>query len=414
MTIIQQLEKRKTQLSHLNSPSNEEVYTPVALVEEMLDKLPKEIWTNPDLLWCDPCAKSGVFILEVIIRLMKSLPIEDETERHNHIINNMVKAYVNVKRNKWLVGKMIYGSAEEVERVGIIDDINKIKIEQMPKFDVVVGNPPYQANNNSGTESIWKKFIKISFDKILKPNGYLCFITPISWVSDNKSRKYILEKKKIYINIKTDIKKYFKGIGSSFSWFILKNSPGDNFLILDSDDGEINIDLNQMNHFPKIINSLTISIYKKIKIDSVRIKVINDNKYRIKSAVKTEQFKYPAYYTSAQPLVYTLMPRYLYNKKVIFSESGNFKPFFDDGQIGCVWHACHIPVNTEIEGNNLVNYLNSKIIKFIEKISRTSGWSSLSSEIPRVDLSRSWTDQELYEFFNLTQEEIDYIESQVK
>ena len=147
MTIIEQLEKRKKLLAYLNSPSNEEVFTPAKLVEEMIDKLPKELWSNPNLLWCDPCAKSGVSILEVIIRLMRNLPVKNETERYNYIINNMVKAYVNVERNKWLVSKIVYGSKDSVNRVGIIKDINKINIEDMPKFDVVVGNPPYQGEH---------------------------------------------------------------------------------------------------------------------------------------------------------------------------------------------------------------------------------------------------------------------------
>ena len=76
-SIIEELEKRKKLLKVLNSPSNEEVYTSAALVEEMLDKLPVEIWKNKDLTWCDLCSNSGVFMLEVIIRLMKNIDRKD-------------------------------------------------------------------------------------------------------------------------------------------------------------------------------------------------------------------------------------------------------------------------------------------------------------------------------------------------
>ena len=156
MYTIEQLEKRKKLLKILNSPSNSEVYTPIELVEEMLDKLPKDIWKNPNLTWCDPCAKSGVFILEVIIRLMKNLEIGDETFKYNHIINNMVKAYVNVERNKWIVSKMIYGSTDKINRVELLE-IDKIKEEDIMKFDCIVGNPPY-------LKGLHLKFLNLGFD----------------------------------------------------------------------------------------------------------------------------------------------------------------------------------------------------------------------------------------------------------
>jgi hypothetical protein len=34
--------------------------------------------------------------------------------------------------------------------------------------------------------------------------------------------------------------------------------------------------------------------------------------------------------------------------------------------------------------------------------------------IPKIDLSKTWSDNELYELFGLTQEEIEYIEATVK
>ena len=36
-----------------------EVMTPISLVEEMLDTLPYEVWTNPNLKWLDPCNGVG-------------------------------------------------------------------------------------------------------------------------------------------------------------------------------------------------------------------------------------------------------------------------------------------------------------------------------------------------------------------
>jgi len=43
-----------------------EVMTPIELVEEMLDTLPYEVWTNPNLKWLDPCNGVGTFLSVVV------------------------------------------------------------------------------------------------------------------------------------------------------------------------------------------------------------------------------------------------------------------------------------------------------------------------------------------------------------
>ena len=60
-----------------------EVFTPITLVIELLDKLPSEVWTNPDLTWFEPSAGRGVFMDEIFSRLLKHHSKE-------HILNNML------------------------------------------------------------------------------------------------------------------------------------------------------------------------------------------------------------------------------------------------------------------------------------------------------------------------------------
>lgn len=47
-----------------------EVFTPMSIVEEMLDKLPMKVWTNKNLKWLDPAAGMGNFPIAVYLRLM--------------------------------------------------------------------------------------------------------------------------------------------------------------------------------------------------------------------------------------------------------------------------------------------------------------------------------------------------------
>ena len=45
-----------------------EDFTPLELVNEMLSKLPQEVWINPSKTFCDPAAGNGNFLIEVLRR----------------------------------------------------------------------------------------------------------------------------------------------------------------------------------------------------------------------------------------------------------------------------------------------------------------------------------------------------------
>ena len=79
-------------LACLANLSSDEVFTPPALANRVLDLLPGEIWTDPNLKFLDPFTKSGVFLREITIRLSKGLALEipDTEERINHILRNQV------------------------------------------------------------------------------------------------------------------------------------------------------------------------------------------------------------------------------------------------------------------------------------------------------------------------------------
>lgn len=79
-------------LTCLANLSNDEVFTPPNLTNEILDLLPNELWSNKDAKFLDPVSKSGVFLREMAKRLMKGLEaqIPDKQERINHIFKNQL------------------------------------------------------------------------------------------------------------------------------------------------------------------------------------------------------------------------------------------------------------------------------------------------------------------------------------
>lgn len=79
-------------LEALANLSNDEVFTPPKLANQMLDLLPQEIWSDSSIKILDPATKSGIFLREAAKRFLKGLEkeIPDLQERINHIMTKQL------------------------------------------------------------------------------------------------------------------------------------------------------------------------------------------------------------------------------------------------------------------------------------------------------------------------------------
>ena len=79
-------------LTCLANLSNDEVFTPPQLANQMLDLLPETIWSDEKVTFLDPVCKTGIFLREITKRLMVGLEkkIPDKQDRINHILKNQV------------------------------------------------------------------------------------------------------------------------------------------------------------------------------------------------------------------------------------------------------------------------------------------------------------------------------------
>ena len=79
-------------LSCLANLSNDEVFTPPDIVNQMLDMLPQELFRNPDTTFLDPACKTGVFLREIAKRLIVGLEPQfpDLQERIDHIFHKQL------------------------------------------------------------------------------------------------------------------------------------------------------------------------------------------------------------------------------------------------------------------------------------------------------------------------------------
>lgn len=180
---------------------NGEVFTPLTLVNEMMDKLDESytiqcgdsIFSNPGLKWLDPAVGIGNFPIIVYQRLMKGLELKfpDDEERRLHILEKMIYS-AELNPANVIIYKSIF--CGDKYRLNIYEGdslkMDIVDVWGVEAFDVVMGNPPYNKGGihspyhrqeGDKRQTIWIPFVDTSFER-LKVDGFLVFITPLGWL----------------------------------------------------------------------------------------------------------------------------------------------------------------------------------------------------------------------------------------
>jgi len=224
----------------------------------------------------------------------------------------------------------------------------------------------------------------------------------------------------------TSTKKHFKNVGVDPGCYVLRKKESDSFTsLIQTPDGVFSLDLRDVPFLPINASKTSLSIYKKAFFDidiknRFFVSYTRDvlNKPSIVSKHHNNTTPYPNFHTNSQTLYTSIPHKDIHKRKVIFSTTGAMRPFYDNGTQGTTNISASIEVNNEDEAETLKKYLTSKLVQFILKHTKTASTLSVNflrgHSLPKVDLTRSWTDNELYEHFNLTEEEINLIEETIK
>lgn len=247
-----------------------EVMTPISLVEDMLNTLPSEVWSNHQLRWLDSCAGVGVFQSVIVERLMEGLKEwqPDDERRYRHIMENMI--YVGELQPKNMFLYLCAFDPEDTYDLNVYTgsfleegfDNHMKDIWKVDKFDIIVGNPPYQeVVSEVKTQQIWAKMSVKMFD-ILIDGGYLNLVHPGGWrFATSRSMKDLCEINNIYRNNEIlnlslfnydDGMKTF-GVNTDYDLVCLrKNKIIERELtrLVTKTDGEIYINLNEFRYIP--------------------------------------------------------------------------------------------------------------------------------------------------------------------
>ena len=194
---IQEFEKKREQLAdYLNNTTKEDIFsyipvqksnqifTPREVVNKMLNTLEAEnprIFSNPNLTFCDLHIKSGLFLTETAKRLNRGLAniIPDEQARLKHIFENQLFGFAPTQIIYDIAANYIYGGFPEISRQNLKkQDLTEQFKKGEPlnmKFDVVIGNPPYQEETKDTSDKpIYNYFMSEAY----KFADKVCFITP--------------------------------------------------------------------------------------------------------------------------------------------------------------------------------------------------------------------------------------------
>ena len=113
-------------LSCLANLSNDEVFTPPVLVNQILDILPVALWSNKEAKFLDPVSKSGVFLREIAKRLMLGLEkqIPDKQERINHIYKHQLYGIAITELTSLLSRRSVYCSKTANGKYSVCDSFD--------------------------------------------------------------------------------------------------------------------------------------------------------------------------------------------------------------------------------------------------------------------------------------------------
>ncbi|NOU42587.1 MAG: restriction endonuclease [Methyloglobulus sp.] len=466
----------------------------------MLDLLPAELWQNPEAKFLDPVTKSGVFLREIAKRLNAGLAeqIPDLQTRLNHIFTQQLygiaiteltsllarrSVYCAKKANSpysictaftteqgnilfsridhtWNNGKCTYCGASEKEYArdaGLESHAYQFIHTDQPqnlfgkdmKFDVIVGNPPYQlGDGGAGTSAtpIYQLFVKQGIK--LNPK-FLLMITPARWFSGGKGlddfRKDMLNDRCIReIHDFPDASTIFPGVQIKGGiCYFLREKEQEGLCRVSSYSAEKLVSKMERPLLEKDADSFiryneAISVVKKVKKANEKsiMPQISSRKpfglsttYKGKSqvfenAIKLYQNGGVGYIAGD---VITTNLEIIHKFKVLIPRAGSGsdsfpypilgKPFVVEPNSACTeTYIVAGNYDNKAQANNLASYIRTKFFRFMVLLTKSTqdASSKVYKFVPIQDFTQSWTDERLYQKYGLTPEEIAFIESMIR
>lgn len=491
-------------LSCIANLSNDEVFTPPEVANAMIDMLPQELFTDPNTTFLDPATKSGVFLREIAKRLIAGLEdkIPDLQERLDHIFHKQlygiaiteltsllsrrslycskypnsvysVSTFDDVQGNirfknlqhRWRDGKCVYcgtsqsgdlgekgrGNELEAHAYELIHTTIPQEIFNM-KFDVIIGNPPYQLttageNNGAQAKPIYQLFVQQAIK--LSPK-YLVMITPSRWFSGgwglDDFRNMMIHSDHIrVIHDYQNSSDCFTGVDikGGVSYFLYDRDQAGPCEFISHEGNDVVSSVTRYLHEEGcdvlIRYNELVSIYRKVREYKMFNAFTSIVSGRSPFGLNTNHYGNP-HKTSESDVLYFERKGFNYipcsqitknteaiNKWKLYiaktAEDGKLPGKvignITEGKPGTICSGTYLMVGPFDSGETMKNvksYMTTKFFRVLVAANKISqdAYAKVYDGVPMQDFSKPWTDEELYQKYGLTEEEISFIESMIK
>ena len=433
-----------------------EVFTPMSIVEEMLDKLPNHVWSDHTLKWLDPAVGIGNFPICVYLRLMEGLKgykdseidLTNEETRRKYIIEKMLYMVEISKKSIMILNKIFCGDKYELnigksqnKNISFLSDSYDLK-----DFDIIMANPPYNEGGvGKGGGVFWKGFVEKSL-RILNDNGYLVMIHPTGWRKPKGERAsggdiwdsfkpYHLEALKI-----SDVKiPHFPRV----DYYVLnKSRKSTNTLVINefqSIKTDTKTNLKDLPFIPHLINDVVVSILGKLftkkgdKFNIVRDQSFKPGKVDEKNSGVPHAFFYDVSKNEYVKVFKTYTDKdknteYISKPKIIMTYKSGKKPSFlypqyFSTEMGGTANTMYQLIDKSDNKENIMKLLDSKLIHFLLKITQFSEAPNYINEfkilnmITKPNNGTFKIDEDIYKYYGINSQEqklIDEVVNYVK
>jgi len=466
-----------------------QIFTPRRVVTMMVDLLEEqapEIFKNKETTFIDLYAKSGLYLTEIAKRLFvglkEAIPNEDERIRWilkrqlygcapSNIIYNMVKNYVYAGFPEVDDSNLLELDLTEAAKEGQVKQVLAERFGKEMKFDVIIGNPPYQLNvgNTSGNSSKAKAIYHLFVSEAMKLKPYyLCMITPSRWMTrstegipeswideilnDNRIKvihdfpnsndcfpgveikggvNYFLWEKhyegKCAYYLHQDANKLVQSnvgyLNSSNSGIVIRDV---NSLSIIEKIRKVESDYISKNSFSNLVSPKDFFTDKKSLTSSWnQYSKFKDSQHSIKCYLNKNIHKIPYGWISLEDIPKNKQA-INFHKVYIPAAGGSGTdsqvlgyPFY--GEPNSVCSQTYLVIGfehnlSEENCNNIISYIRTRFFRYLVSIKKKTqnGPRNVYSFVPLQDFSKPWTDEELYKKYKLNEEEIAFIESMIR
>lgn len=403
-------------ITGISKYSNSEVITPKSIVSDMVDLLPADVFL-PESKFLDPAVKSGRFLAEIYKRLMESqLMIQtfpDEQKRERHILENQLYGVATSPMAATIIRKQLYGNPKLTGNiVYTADKVTKEMIQgafSIMKFDVVIGNPPY----NKGMDL---DFVDIGFEL---SKQYTVMITPAKWQTAEADQRVMSEmtygefRKKIVPHMSHVV--FFPCCKDVFDIY---QTDGITYYVLDKEEHSTCVVENRCKDIAPFNSRETRPITNAESLLNIGNEIIEYMgaypKFQFMYLTGNKRFEvWMNTKVSGYDWYATKNPRYVLSISRLIDNSKGQRY---DGEAKCIFES-----DSRDECESFGTWIYSKFTRFflvpnISKLNniQTNHCFRFVPAPPSGKFDHIYTDAELYKAFNLPQKYIDVIEAVIK